>query len=126
VTWPAALGAVGTGALACAVLVANNLRDVPTDAASGKYTLAVRLGTERTRWFYAALVGLAFLVVLAIAPVTPWALLALAAAAPAVPPVRAVLGGAEGLGLLPVLRDTGRLDLIYSALLAAGLALSSF
>ena len=48
------------GALACALLVINNLRDIPTDREVGKKTLAVRLGERRTRWFYVALVGAAF------------------------------------------------------------------
>lgn len=124
-TAPAALGAVGTGALACAVLVANNLRDEPTDARSGKRTLAVRFGAVATRRFYAGLVVLAFVVVPVMAPVSPGALLALAAGLLAVAPVRAVSGGATGPALLPVLADTGRLDLVYSLLLAAGLALST-
>jgi 1,4-dihydroxy-2-naphthoate polyprenyltransferase len=115
--------AVAVGALACAILVANNLRDVPTDALAGKRTLAVRLGDRPTRWFYAALVALSFVLVPVAAAGRPWAWLALGALALAVAPVRAVLRGDKGLELLQVLRDTGRLELGYAALLALGLAL---
>ena len=57
--WTALVAGAGVGALACAILVANNLRDIPTDTVAGKITLAVRLGDRRTRRFYAALVLLA-------------------------------------------------------------------
>jgi 1,4-dihydroxy-2-naphthoate octaprenyltransferase len=119
----AVAAAVAIGSLACAILVANNLRDVPTDALAGKRTLAVRLGDGRTRRFYLGLVVLPFLLVPVAATGGRWAYLALVAAVLAVPPVRAVLRGAKGLELLPVLRDTGRLELAYAALLALGLAL---
>jgi len=118
---PAVAGAVGVGLLACGILVANNLRDVPTDAAAGKLTLAVRLGVGGTRRLYVALVVGAFLAVALTAVRQPPALLALAAAVLAVPPVRTVTGGATGRELLPVLRDTGRLELVYALLLGAGL-----
>lgn len=123
VTGPAVLGGVGCGALACAILVTNNLRDIPTDTVAGKRTLAVRLGDPRTRLLYAALVGVAFVVAGVLAAATPWALLALLAAPLAAAPVRAVRGGAVGRDLVPVLGGTGRLQLGYAALLALGLAL---
>lgn len=123
VTWAAVLGGVGCGALACAILVTNNLRDIPTDEVVGKRTLAVRLGDPRTRTLYAALVGAAFLVALALAAASPWSLLALLAMPLALPPVRAVRSGATGRDLVPVLGGTGRLQLVYAALLALGLAL---
>jgi 1,4-dihydroxy-2-naphthoate octaprenyltransferase len=122
-SWPALAGAVGTGLLACAILVANNLRDVPTDATAGKRTLAVRLGDPATRRLYAGLLAGAFAAVLAVVPARPPALLALASAALAVAPLRVVRSGAAGRALLPVLRDTGRLELAYAVLLAVGLAL---
>lgn len=116
-------GAVGIGALACAILVANNLRDVPTDTVAGKRTLAVRIGDTTTRRLYAGLIGVSA-VTCAIAALTrPWALLALLAAPLAAGPVRAVRDGATGRDLLPVLRDTGRLELGFALLLSLGLAL---
>ena len=118
---PAVAGAVGVGLLACGILVANNLRDVPTDTAAGKLTLAVRLGVGGTRRLYVGLVAGAFLAVALTGLRQPPALLALAAAVLAVPPVRTVTRGATGRELLPVLRDTGRLELVYALLLGAGL-----
>jgi 1,4-dihydroxy-2-naphthoate octaprenyltransferase len=123
VSWAAVAGAVAIGSLACAVLVVNNLRDIPTDALSGKVTLAVRLGETRTRQFYVLLVALPFLAAVLVIPFQPWAALALLAIPLAVPPIRTVSGNAQGLALLPVLRDTGRLSLIFAVLLAVGLAL---
>ena len=123
-TWPAVAGAVGVGALACALLVANNLRDIPTDAVSGKRTLAVRLGDSGTRALYVALLGAALVLVLAVAPAHPLTLAALASAALMAPAVRRIRSGATGLGLIPVLRDTGRAELVYGVLLGLGLALS--
>jgi 1,4-dihydroxy-2-naphthoate octaprenyltransferase len=117
-------GAVGVGVLACAILVANNLRDAPSDAGSGKHTLAVRLGDPRTRTLYTGLVVLAGLAALAAVPVQPGAAAALLATPAALAPVRAVRSGAIGPALLPVLRDTGRLELLYGVLLGLGLALS--
>ena len=57
VSWFGVLGAVGVGAIASAILVANNLRDIPTDTEHGKQTLAVRLGDHRTRLLYVVLVA---------------------------------------------------------------------
>ena len=123
-TWPALAGGIGCGALACAILVTNNLRDIPTDELSGKRTLAVVLGDRRTRLAYPSLVATAFLAVLVVAPVAPGALLALLAVPLAAGPVRAVLGGSTGRALVPVLQGTGKLQLAYGALLALGLAVS--
>jgi 1,4-dihydroxy-2-naphthoate octaprenyltransferase len=116
--------AVAIGMLACALLVANNLRDIPTDTTAGKRTVAVRLGDRRTRRLYVTLVLVPFLLP-PVAAVAGWpsALLALLALATAVGPVRRVVGGASGRDLVPVLRDTGRLELAFAALLALGLAL---
>lgn len=114
------------GALACAILVANNLRDVPTDTVAGKRTLAVRLGDRRTRVFYAALVALAVALVVVLALVTsPWALLGLALLAPAVPATRLVLGGAGGPALIPVLARTGISELLAGVGLFAGLLVAT-
>jgi 1,4-dihydroxy-2-naphthoate octaprenyltransferase len=119
----AVVASVPVGLLAVCLLVVNNLRDVPTDAPSGKLTLAVRMGAARTRVLYASLMllTLAGVVLLAVGW-APWALLALAGFVPAAAPVGAVLGGAEGAALLPVLRDTGRVQLLVGLLLGIGLA----
>ena len=119
----AVAGACGVGFLACAILVANNLRDVPTDAVAGKRTLAVRLGDPRTRVLYAGLVATAGMAVLLAAADTPWALLGLLVVPLTVAPLGTVLRGGSGHDLVPVLRETGRLELAYGLLLGLGLAL---
>jgi 1,4-dihydroxy-2-naphthoate octaprenyltransferase len=123
-TWASLAGGVGCGALACAILVTNNLRDIPTDEDVGKRTLAVVLGDRRTRTLYPALVVIAFAAAVVLAPVAPLALLALLAAPLAQAPVSAVRAGTTGRALVPVLQGTGKLQLAYGVLLAAGLALS--
>jgi len=118
--------ALPVGFLACAILVANNLRDIPTDATTGKRTLAVRLGDARTRGLYIALLAAAFVVAAVTGAVdgsARWALLALLALPLAVRPVRTVRSGAHGRDLIAVLRDTGRLQLGYAVVLTIGLAL---
>jgi 1,4-dihydroxy-2-naphthoate octaprenyltransferase len=99
-------GAVGIGALASAILVANNLRDIPTDETHGKRTLAVRLGETRTRRLYAALLVVALACVLAAGVLHPSALIALLSFLLAIPLLRRVLGGALGKDLIPVLSGT--------------------
>ncbi|WP_018655139.1 1,4-dihydroxy-2-naphthoate polyprenyltransferase [Actinomadura flavalba] len=115
--------AIPIGLLACALLVANNLRDIPTDRVSGKRTLAVVLGDRNTRILYTICTAMPFLFVLALAAAHPWALLALLAAPLSVPPTQKILGGADGPALIPVLGETGRLQIAYGTLLAIGLAL---
>jgi 1,4-dihydroxy-2-naphthoate polyprenyltransferase len=123
VTVASVLAGTGCGSLACALLVANNLRDRPKDEAVGKRTLAVRLGDRRTRLLYAGLMVLPFVVLAPIAASEPWALLALAAAPLAVPPALAVGRGAAGRDLVSVLKATGVTLLVYGVLLGVGLSL---
>ena len=123
VTWPSVVAAIGVGALACAILVANNLRDVPTDTVAGKRTLAVVLGDARSRRFYVGLGAVAVAAVVACAFATPWALLGLLGLPLVVRAARTVTSGAAGPALIPVLRDTGLAELVLAAGLALGLAL---
>jgi 1,4-dihydroxy-2-naphthoate polyprenyltransferase len=125
VTLLAVAASVPVGFLATALLVVNNLRDIRTDGAAGKRTLAVRVGEPATRAFYGGLVVGAFLVVPVLALRRPLALLALLAAPLAARPLRVVSGTATGRALLPALADTARLALVFGVLLAAGLALSA-
>ena len=97
-TWLALAASVPVGLLACALLVINNLRDIPSDTAAGKRTLAVRIGDPRTRLLYAGCALVPFVAAVLIAPVRPLTLLTLAAVPLALPPVRAVLGGARRPG----------------------------
>ncbi len=107
VTRVGVFGAVGVGAIASAILVANNLRDIPTDRASGKITLAVRLGDRGTRALYAALVAVAALAVFGIALTYLPALIALVAFALAWRPVRLVLSGAPAATSWPCWQRQG-------------------
>lgn len=125
IDWVGVALAVATGALSSAVLVANNLRDIPTDKQSGKITLAVRLGDARTRVLFVVLVALAFVLTLVLMLATPWCavgLVALPLAARAAAPVRRGLGGRD---LIPVLRDTGLTMLAWSIAVAAALTLAA-
>jgi 1,4-dihydroxy-2-naphthoate polyprenyltransferase len=120
VSWFGLLGAVGVGAIASAILVANNLRDIPTDTEHGKQTLAVRLGDHRTRLLYVGLVTASILMVLLMALTTPWALLGLLAAPLGVRTGRRVLGETSGRDLVPVLAATGLYEVAYAVLVALG------
>ena len=122
IDWVGAALAVATGALSSAVLVANNLRDIPTDAESGKITLAVRLGDGRTRLLYQALLALAFVLTLALMLATPWCAVGLVALPMAVRAARPVRSGRGGRELIPVLRDTGLTMLVWSIAVASALA----
>ncbi|MCI9887089.1 1,4-dihydroxy-2-naphthoate polyprenyltransferase [Micrococcales bacterium 31B] len=124
-TLAAVAASVGVGALACAILVANNLRDIPTDRVSGKITLAVRLGDRGTRTLYVALVGVAFAAAIVIAAAHPLAWFTLLCAPLAVAPVRLVLSGARGRDLIAVLGGTGRLELVYALLLLVALQIGA-
>ncbi|KRE58639.1 1,4-dihydroxy-2-naphthoate polyprenyltransferase [Phycicoccus sp. Soil748] len=123
-TWVGLAGAVGVGAIASAILVANNLRDIPTDEVSGKRTLAVRLGDRGTRLLYAALVAVSLLMVVLVATGQPFVLLAVLALAVLWKPLQALRAGATGRDLVPVLAATGLFEIAYAALFAVGMALS--
>jgi 1,4-dihydroxy-2-naphthoate octaprenyltransferase len=117
--------AMGIGSLACAILVANNLRDIPTDTSVGKRTLAVILGDRGTRVLLGSLhVAAMGCAVLAASALTWEALLALAALPLSGWAVAAVARGATGSALIPVLRDTGLAELVYAVGLATGLVLA--
>lgn len=123
VDWVGGVVAVAMGCMSSAVLVANNLRDIPTDKESGKITLAVRLGDARTRLLYQVLLAVAFALTLVLMLATPWAavgLIALPVAVRAATPVRRRLGGRD---LIPVLRDTGLTMLVWAAAVAVALAI---
>jgi 1,4-dihydroxy-2-naphthoate octaprenyltransferase len=122
ITGLAVLVAVPVGLLAVSMLVVNNLRDVDTDATSGKRTLAVRLGAPATRVLYCGCLAAPFALAAVTAVSRPWALLALAALPLALPPARKVLAGETGRGLIAVLGEGGRMQLAFGVLLAVGLA----
>ena len=125
VDWVGVGLAVATGSLSSAVLVANNLRDIPTDRVAGKVTLAVRLGDTRTRVFFQSLLAVAGVMTLALLRATPWCALGFAALPLALKAAGPVRSGKGGRDLIPVLRDTGWAMLVWSIAVAAALAFAS-
>jgi 1,4-dihydroxy-2-naphthoate octaprenyltransferase len=115
----AVVAAVPVGLMASALLVANNLRDIPQDQAAGKLTLAVRLGERRAIWLYVALVLVAVGVAASMAVARPWAPLTLASLSLAMPAVHLARTQTDKA---PLLNQTARLHLVLGVLLTVGLA----
>ena len=109
------------GALSCAILSINNLRDRPKDQLVGKLTLAVRIGDRKARLMYVGLLVLAHLA--AIATLIPTTLLTVLALPMSVSISRQVLSGISGKDLIPVLGKTGKLQMVFALLLAIGLGI---
>ncbi|MDO5701330.1 MAG: 1,4-dihydroxy-2-naphthoate polyprenyltransferase [Bowdeniella nasicola] len=122
VSWPIWLASCGIGLIACAILMVNNVRDIPTDSVSGKHTLAVRLGENGARRAYAAMLGGALLLGLATAPAHPGAFALVILIYPLWRLSSPVLAGRTGTALIPVLRDTGFFEIAYALVLAVALA----
>jgi 1,4-dihydroxy-2-naphthoate octaprenyltransferase len=126
ITGLSVVAAIPVGLLATALLVTNNLRDIPTDATTGKRTLAVRLGDGRTRVLYTVLMALPYVTLVFIAGL--WrigAIITFLAFPWARRPVLRVLDGAKGRDLIPVLAATGRIQLAFGTLLAIGISIKS-
>lgn len=122
VDWAGVVLAVSVGAFSSAVLVANNLRDIPTDSQSGKVTLAVKLGDPRTRTLQLALLAVPFIGTLLLVARTPFALVGLLAIPLAIRANAPVRSGKGGLELIPALRDSGLAMLAWSALTALAIS----
>jgi len=122
---PAVVAGAAQGFGACAVLMANNLRDIPTDTAAGKRTLAVRLGDSRARAMFGAFCVLAVAGLVGVAALTTWwGLLGLVLLPWMVVAVRAVAAGRTGLALIPVLKHVGLAQLVGAAGYLAGCVLA--
>lgn len=121
---PAIIGAVGTGLFATALLMANNVRDIPTDIKAGKKTLAVRLGDKHARESYVLMLAVAILLVVVLAPGRPWMLIVLLLIPACLMPAWLMINGRKRKSLIPVLKQTGLINLGYSLLFSAGLVLS--
>jgi 1,4-dihydroxy-2-naphthoate octaprenyltransferase len=121
ISWPVIAASVPMGSLSCALLVINNIRDREQDEKVGKMTLAVRLGDKGARWFYVSLIASTYL----FAGLTgaPWAILTIVTAPLSIPLCRAVLAGAQGAALIPLLAKTGKLQLLFSLVFALSLFL---
>jgi 1,4-dihydroxy-2-naphthoate polyprenyltransferase len=124
-TWTSLYAAIGVGVLACAILVANNLRDIPTDTAAGKRTLAVKLGDRGTRRLYVLLLAIALVMLARVGIATSWwAALGLLGFVPLLRATVLVVRRTVGRDLIPVLQLTGLGELLYAAGLFAGLLLA--
>ena len=126
-TGPAIAAAIPAGCTVTAILVVNNLRDIPTDRATGKRTLAVVMGDGLTRAWFGMLVAVAYVVAFVLwvaGEVSAWALLTVPAAAAGWPAFRAVVTGVRGAPLNAALKATARFHLAFGAALALALALS--
>jgi 1,4-dihydroxy-2-naphthoate octaprenyltransferase len=125
--WEALVLAVPVGLLASAILVVNNVRDLETDRRAGKRTLAVRLGRERARRLFVAMIAGAFIsapLPWLFGSLSPWLFLAWLAVPLAVPVVRVVRTRTDGPALNGALAGTGQLQLAFCVLLSAGLLAS--
>ncbi len=112
---------VVVGCLACALLVINNLRDIPTDTVAGKNTLAVRMGDGPTRAFYYGLFLLALATIIVLGFRDSSVLIGAAGLVAVLPAIKKVAAGAKGRDLIPVLALTGRAQLLTGVALAIGL-----
>ena len=121
---PAVVGAIGTGLIACALLMANNVRDIPTDRTAGKKTLAVRLGDKHARESYVLMLAVAILLPIVLAPTRPWMLIVLLLIPASLMPSWLMISGRRGKSLIPVLKQTGLINLGYAVLFSLGLVLS--
>lgn len=124
VSLPALIGAVGTGLIAMALLMANNVRDIPTDREVGKRTLAVRLGDEAARISYVMMLAVAILLPLFLAADYPWVLLVLLLIPACLMPSWLMLKGRKRRSLIPVLQQTGLINLGFALLYSLGLVLT--
>jgi 1,4-dihydroxy-2-naphthoate polyprenyltransferase len=116
---------VTVGSWATALMVTNNLRDIPGDTAAGKQTLAVRLGDSRTRQVFTALHALALVNALVVTVVSGRGAIGAIGAVPAAwVAVRRVRAGARGPDLVPVLASTARAQLVGGVFMAIGLAIT--
>lgn len=116
---------VPVGCLACALLVVNNLRDIPTDQVAGKRTLAVRLGDRRTRSFYVSLCVASAVFVVVAGVQRPFAVVGLVGLAAVMPAVSTIRGGAKGRELIAVLGSTGRAQMLFGFAFCLGLVVGA-
>jgi 1,4-dihydroxy-2-naphthoate octaprenyltransferase len=119
------LASVPVGCLACALLVVNNLRDIPTDVVAGKKTLAVRLGDPRTRSFFTLLCVVTLVFVVLAGVQRPAAVFGLVGLAAVLRPLGLVRSGAKGRDLIAVLGATGRAQMMFGVTFSIGLLIGA-
>ncbi len=118
------VASIAVGCLACALLVINNLRDIPGDTLAGKKTLAVRLGDKQTRRIYYVLIVISGLAILQMAVENPTVLIGLLGLLAAVPAIKKVCEGSAGRDLIGVLGVTGRTQILTAMALSIGLVVA--
>ncbi|MCW3005672.1 MAG: 1,4-dihydroxy-2-naphthoate polyprenyltransferase [Solirubrobacterales bacterium] len=124
-TWQAFVASVPVGLIAAAILIVNNVRDIDTDRRASKRTLAVRMGRERTRVFYAVVLAAAYVALIPLAfGLSAWVLLPLLSIPLALRLVAIVRTRTDGPSLNGALARTGLLQLVFCLLLSAGILLS--
>ncbi|MFJ5106119.1 MULTISPECIES: 1,4-dihydroxy-2-naphthoate polyprenyltransferase [unclassified Glutamicibacter] len=116
-------GAIGTGLIGCALLMANNVRDIPTDKEVGKVTLAVRLGEHNARLSYVLMLAVAILLPLLATSAFPWMWLVLLTFVPAVAPSLLMLREQQLPKLVLVLKQTGMVNVVYAVLFSLAIAI---
>ncbi|MEF9979922.1 MAG: 1,4-dihydroxy-2-naphthoate polyprenyltransferase [Glutamicibacter sp.] len=116
-------GAIGTGLIGCALLMANNVRDIPTDKEVGKITLAVRLGEHNARLSYVLMLAVAILLPLLATSAFPWMWLVLLTFVPAVAPSLLMLREQQLPMLVLVLKQTGMVNVVYAVLFSLAIAI---
>ena len=121
ITWRSFLVSIPIGALSCAILAVNNLRDLPKDALANKKTLAVRIGDKNARRMFVGLIVLAHLTALLAIFITPWSIATIIFLPISVKISQNVMNGAKGPTLIPVLGKVGKLQLMIAATLAIAL-----
>ncbi|ALE07205.1 1,4-dihydroxy-2-naphthoate prenyltransferase [Arthrobacter sp. ERGS1:01] len=124
VSTAAVLGSIATGLIAVALLMANNVRDIPTDSEVGKRTLAVRLGDRNARLSYVVMLALSVAIMMFLVPAKPWLLLVLLLIPFMLMPSWIMLKGKKRKSLIPVLKQTGLLNLGFSVLFSAAMVLT--
>ncbi len=124
-TWQAFVASVPVGLIAAGILIVNNVRDIDTDRRANKRTLAVRMGRERTRVFYAVVLATAYVALIPLVfGLTAWVLLPLLSIPLALRLVALVRRRTDGPSLNGALARTGMLQLVFCLLLSAGILLS--
>ena len=124
VSLAAVLGSIATGLIAVALLMANNVRDIPTDTEVGKRTLAVRLGDKNARLSYVVMLALSLALMMFLVPAKPWILLVLLLVPFMLMPSWLMLQGKQRKSLIPVLQQTGLINLGFSVLFAVAMVLT--
>lgn len=126
ITEASLIGAIGTGLIGTALLMANNVRDIPTDKPMGKMTLAVRLGDQMARISYVIMVAVALILPVLLTPAYPWMWLVLASFAVAARPCWLMLRETRLPHLVPVLKQTGLLNMAYALLFALAIVIETW